>query len=134
MRNAKFFMSINPTTNVVLKEFPFASAQEVDATLARAHAGFKYNRAAPLQSRIQRVLKLADLISTRKMECARAMAQEMGKPVMFGIAELDEVIGLLKHKASVAESVLKPHMLGPTARKAYSLAQPSGIHFCKIDG
>jgi len=131
MRNAKYFMSINPSNNVIAKEFPFATATEVDNVLDRAYKGFKINKSTPLQIRIQKILKMADVLNTRRNECASVMAKEMGKPVKFGNFEVDEVIGILKHKAAVAEAALQPKILGPIAKKAYTLAQPMGIHFCK---
>jgi succinate-semialdehyde dehydrogenase/glutarate-semialdehyde dehydrogenase len=132
MRNAKFFMTICPSTNKVLKEFPFASAADVSSTLAKAHEGFKFNKQVPLSTRIQKILNIADILEKRKMECAELMATEMGKPIKFGVFEVNEVIGIMKHKAAVAEGALQPQILGPLAKKAYTLLQPMGIHFCRF--
>lgn len=130
MRNAKYFMSINPSTNKIMKEFPFATAQDVGRALERGHAAFRANKKQPLTTRVSKILKMADLLEARKDECARCMAQEMGKPIKFGRLELNEVIGLIKHKAALAEIALQPKLLGPSVKKAYTLPQPTGIHFC----
>lgn len=132
MRNAKYFMTICPTTNKVLKEFPFATAADVSSTLSKAHEGYKFNKQVPLRTRIQKILNIADILEKRKMECAEMMATEMGKPIKFGVFEVNEVIGVMKHKAAVAEAALQPEVLGPLAKKAYTLRQPMGIHFCNF--
>jgi succinate-semialdehyde dehydrogenase/glutarate-semialdehyde dehydrogenase len=126
----KTISSIDPSTGKEWRKFELPTAEEVKACIDRAHKAYLHNRSVPLQERIKKVLNIADILEKRKQECAELMAKEMGKPVKFGVLEVNEVIGIMKHKASVAEFALEPKTLHPCNKKAYSILQPTGIHFC----
>lgn len=79
--NGEFFESktshwqdiINPATQEVLGQVPFATAEEVNAAIAAAQNAFASWRQTPIQARMRIMLKLQDLIRTNLKSIAQVL-------------------------------------------------------------
>lgn len=64
------YRTINPATGELVKEFPLASDQEVQAALTRAHAAYRQWRGVSLEQRAELLHRVAEL----HHECADELA------------------------------------------------------------
>lgn len=79
----------NPSTGQFVEKFDFATDDEIQNILKKAHAAYKSWRQTPVAQRGRIVKKVAALLIERKEELARIIATEMGKPIAEGEAEVE---------------------------------------------
>lgn len=84
-RNA-MFVSICPTTEERIAEYPAHNPHEIDALLTRAQT--TWLRPLPMERRVSLLLQLADVLEREADALARTAALEMGKPIAQGRAEV----------------------------------------------
>ena len=118
--------SINPATGEVLETFEETSHQQLDRTLAAAHATFLGWRAVPFAQRTQRMHEAARLLRTRKAEYARLMTLEMGKPIVQGEAEVEKCAWVCDYYAEHAEALLAEQPRETDASRSYVRFDPLG--------
>ncbi len=71
---------INPATQEVLGQVPFATAEEVNAAIAAAgKMPLPAGASTPIQARMRIMLKLQDLIGTDLKSIAQVLTAEQGK-------------------------------------------------------
>ncbi len=82
---------INPATEEVIGEVPFASAEDLNEALAASQKGFRAWSATPAIKRQAIMNRAADLMKERRDAMARILTMEMGKPLAEAYGELDFV-------------------------------------------
>ena len=82
--------SVNPATGETLETFPETSPADLERTLATAHAAFLEWRTRPCAGRASRMHEAARVLRARKVEYARTMTLEMGKPIVQAEGEVDK--------------------------------------------
>src|SRR2546430_1312396 len=85
--------SINPSSGEVLESFEEATPAALERVLARAWQAFLGWRECPFAERAARLREAARVLGAKKVEYARLMALEMGKPVAQGEAEVEKCAG-----------------------------------------
>ncbi|WP_300732166.1 aldehyde dehydrogenase family protein [Pseudomonas sp.] len=83
-------ISINPTTGEQIGQYPFESAEALDAALTRAAEGFKTWKRKPLQERSAAMVKLASVLRENAEAMATMITQEMGKPITQARGEIEK--------------------------------------------
>ena len=106
--------SLNPATGEVWREFASASAEEVQAAVARARTAQKQWSALSFDERARYLHHLADLVLAQSLEIARLIARENGKPVVEAQAmelmpALDFIHYYLKHGKKLLRAKRVPH-------------------------
>src|SRR5687767_7473485 len=91
--------SINPATGELLREHPMMSRLEWTGVITRAHAAHLGWRERSTAERAGYFNRLADHFEARKPLYARLMADEMGKPITQGGAEIDKCAWACRHFA-----------------------------------
>src|SRR5216683_5381119 len=86
-------VSTNPATGEVLREFNCASATEVQAAVARAHAAQPAWRVIAVRKRLEILATFQQLLNERKQHVARIITSEAGKPVAEAL--LTEILVVL---------------------------------------
>src|ERR1700726_4055720 len=71
--------------------------------------------------------RAADVLRGNAREYARLMAEEMGKPIRDGIAEIQKCAGGCDYFAENAERFLAPEPVATEARKSYVAFNPLGV-------
>ncbi|NTX26746.1 NAD-dependent succinate-semialdehyde dehydrogenase [Burkholderia pyrrocinia] len=71
----------NPATGEIIASVPCASTHDLDRALEGAQAGFNVWKRLPAIQRYDTLNNAADLIEARKLDIARTMTQENGKPL-----------------------------------------------------
>ncbi len=119
---------VNPASQEILAQVPFATASEVDAAVAAAHAAYRTWRETPIGVRMRTMLKLQALIrehpsvSRRYSVPSRARRWPMPRAISFGGLEVVEhacSIGTLQ-MGEFAENVA-------SGVDTYTLRQPIGV-------
>ena len=127
------FASLNPATGKVLGEFECATAEEVQACVARAHAAQPGWWDLGVRRRIGILRQFQRLLHERKSEVARLVTEEAGKPYAESlVAELMVVLDAVRFCCETASAFLSPERVphGNLIMKAKSgciLREPHGV-------
>ncbi|WP_160668316.1 NAD-dependent succinate-semialdehyde dehydrogenase [Pseudarthrobacter sp. ATCC 49987] len=105
------YKTVNPATGETLKEFPLATAGEVEGALAASKAAFGDWQAAPVEARAKVIARVAELYRERQDELARLIATEMGKPLAQSRGEVGLVADIYAYYAEEGPSFLKDELL-----------------------
>lgn len=100
------YQSLNPATEVLVAEFPYAEDAEVDQALLTADRAFDGWRSMDIEMRAQAFERLAERLKARKSELAGLITTEMGKPQAQAEAEIDKCHWLIEFYAGSAPAFL----------------------------
>jgi succinate-semialdehyde dehydrogenase/glutarate-semialdehyde dehydrogenase len=73
--------SINPATGELMVEFRPEPAEDIERRIAAAAQAFEQHRSTTFAARAKKMLRAADELDAGKLEFARCMTEEMGKPI-----------------------------------------------------
>ena len=127
------FASLNPATGEVLREFNCASAEEVQACVARARAAQPAWWSLGVQRRRKVLREFQRLLGARKSEVARLVTEEAGKPYAESlVAELMVVLDAARFCCETAHAFLQPQPvphgnLIMKAKRGVLLREPHGV-------
>ncbi len=80
----------NPATGEQLAAYPTISDADLAETIARANAATRgWGRSSSIAERSALVRRIGDLHSERRDELAKALVEEMGKPLAQAYGEVD---------------------------------------------
>ena len=117
---------LEPATEQVLREIPRATADDVDAAVARAKAAFPAWRAVTPGDRSRLLHGLADLLDERNEELAQLEARNAGKPIGDARGEMGMVADTFRYYAGAPE-----RLLGDTIPVAgglgFTVREPLGV-------
>jgi succinate-semialdehyde dehydrogenase/glutarate-semialdehyde dehydrogenase len=118
--------SINPASGELLERFTEQSATEAAAAAVRAHEAFQTwsrlradQRAGPLQN-------AAAILRREKNLLGRMMTEEMGKPVLQSIAEVEKCALVCDYYAANGEAMLASATIQADAIDSYVRFDPLG--------
>jgi succinate-semialdehyde dehydrogenase/glutarate-semialdehyde dehydrogenase len=120
-------LSVNPATGEPIREYAEASEQEVAVLLGEAACAQAGWRRLPFGERAQRMRRAGALLRERREACARLMAQEMGKPLAEGRAEVDKCAWVCDYYAENAETFLAREPVGTDAARSFVAFPPLGV-------
>jgi succinate-semialdehyde dehydrogenase/glutarate-semialdehyde dehydrogenase len=89
----------NPATGRIAATFDAASDEQIDHAVAASDAAFRKWRERGVQERAAVVHRVAELFTERKLELARIIAEEMGKPLQEGIEEVEFAASIIDYYA-----------------------------------
>ena len=127
------FASVNPATGEVIGEFDCASAEEVQASVARAGAAQPAWWDLGVQRRRKVLREFQRLLHTRKSEVARLVTEEAGKPYAESlVAELMVVLDAARFCCDTAYGFLRPQPVPHgnliiKAKRGVLLREPHGV-------
>ncbi|WP_268797909.1 CoA-acylating methylmalonate-semialdehyde dehydrogenase [Pseudomonas huanghezhanensis] len=119
---------INPATQQVLAQVPFATTAEVDAAVAAAHNAFKTWRLTPIGARMRIMLKLQALIREHSSRIAAVLSAEQGKTIADAEGDIFRGLEVVEHACSIGTL-----QMGEFAENVaggvdtYTLRQPIGV-------
>ena len=97
---------LEPATEGVLETVPRATAEDIDAAVARAKAAHPAWRAVAPGDRARLLLRVAALIEDRLDELATLEARNAGKPITDARAEMAMVVETFRYYAGAPERLL----------------------------
>jgi succinate-semialdehyde dehydrogenase/glutarate-semialdehyde dehydrogenase len=121
--------TINPATETALNTYPLYSQTQLETQINASHARFLAWKTLSFHERGALMLALAQQLRAKARDYAQLMAQEMGKPITSGLAEIEKCAWACEYYATHAEDYLVPKSidLGTHQAKVCYLAQ--GIIF-----
>ena len=120
--------SINPATGELLERFTEQSATEAAATVALAHEAFDSWAASGFARRAGLLLKAAAVLRREKNSLAHAMSEEMGKPILQALAEVEKCALVCEHYAGNGEAMLAAEPVAADAGiRSYVRFDPLGV-------
>src|SRR6478736_2847095 len=100
------FHSINPTTGLEIAQFEEDTPEQVEAKLEAAHRSQRALAAASWTDRASWMSAAAALIESETDLVARAITEEMGKPIAQSRAEVAKSAYAMRYYAEHAERFL----------------------------
>ncbi|TCM62720.1 malonate-semialdehyde dehydrogenase (acetylating)/methylmalonate-semialdehyde dehydrogenase [Acinetobacter calcoaceticus] len=119
---------VNPATQQVLGQVPFATAAEVNAAIESAQNAFESWRQTPIQARMRIMLKLQELIRGKAKEIAKVLTAEQGKTLTDAEGDIQRGLEVVEHACSIGTLQMGEYVEG-VARgvDSYTLQQPLGV-------
>src|ERR1041384_4195315 len=109
--------SINPATGEKLKTYSETSTADVGSFVQQAYDAFLEWRRVDFGERAVKMKSAADLLRKTRDEFAKLMAQEMGKPISQGRAEIEKCALGCEYFAQNAERHLARELIQSDATK-----------------
>lgn len=121
--------TINPANGQIIKAYKTMSATTVNTVIEQTQQAYLQWSQQSIAKRCQSMLALSQLLLDNKQQYAKLVAQEMGKPIVAGIAEVEKCAKLCNYYAENAANFLQPRAVETEHNKAYVCYQPLGIIF-----
>lgn len=119
--------SINPANNQVLETYPLLNREEVLSAIDRAHEQYQVYRKSTIESRSQKMCRVADILLENVEDLALLMTQEMGKTLSSAKAEVEKCAWVCRYYAEHADRFLADEWVETDASKSYISYQPLGV-------
>jgi len=120
------FESINPATGQLIASYSELTSEELRAVLEQSPAAFDAWRNTAMDRRIEICRAVADLLRQRREALSVLMADEMGKPVREGRAEVDKCAWVCEYYADEGPSFLTPEPIPTEFAQSYVVFEPLG--------
>lgn len=119
--------SINPVNDQKIKSYTTMEGKEVDNIIDKVHSDFLIWNIQSFKLRAACLLKMATDLLENKLKYGRLMAEEMGKPITQGCAEIEKCVWVCRYYAEQGELFLKDEIIKTEVQKAFITYQPLGI-------
>jgi succinate-semialdehyde dehydrogenase/glutarate-semialdehyde dehydrogenase len=119
--------SINPVNGEIIKEYDTLNEQEVSEKIEQTHEAWLSWRKTSHAERRAPMIKLAEILRSRKEELAVLITNEMGKPLKQSKAEVEKCAICCEYYATNGENILADHLVETEATKSYASFQPLGV-------
>ncbi len=119
---------VNPATQQVLAQVPFATDAEIEAAIASAKHAYKTWKNTPLAARARIMLKLQALVREHMSRIAQTLSAEQGKTLADAEGDVFRGLEVVEHACSIGSL-----QLGEFAENVaggvdtYTLRQPIGV-------
>ncbi len=119
--------SINPTTGKLIQSYPEMTGKTLPGILQKTQNAFESWRWSEFPERSRKMKKAAEILRARKEDLASLMAQEMGKPVTQGRAEIEKCAFACDYFAEGARRFLADETIPTEAARSFVTFQPLGV-------
>jgi len=119
---------VNPATQEILAQVPFATDAEIDAAVAAAKEAFKTWKNTPIAARARIMLKLQALVREHMSRIAQTLSAEQGKTLADAEGDVFRGLEVVEHACSIGTL-----QLGEFAENVaggvdtYSIRHPIGV-------
>lgn len=120
-------VSVNPANGKPLKKYPAHTPKQVNQKVTQTHKAWLSWKDTGHAERSRLLISIAAALQNRKKEFAILMAQEMGKPVSQGVAEIEKCASVCQYYADNAAKLLKDQLIETDASKSFISFQPIGV-------
>lgn len=119
--------AINPTSGKIVNTTPEMNSSQVLSAIASTAQAFENWSTTSFAKRAQCMSNAAEILRQGAQPYAELMADEMGKPVREGRAEINKCADTCDYYAEYAESLLQPHTISLPDRQCVVSYQPLGV-------
>lgn len=117
----------NPKNNEIVETFEVISDADLERAIASADEAFSSWRETPLEQRAEVLRKVASLFDAQRDELAQIIAEEMGKSIREGSAEIDDVVEIFTYYADHGAKLLADEPLETEGGSAVMRKVPLGV-------
>ncbi len=127
-RTGEWHDVVNPATQEVLAQVPFATDEEISAAIASAKQAYKTWKNTPLATRARIMLKLQALVREHMSRIAQTLSAEQGKTLADAEGDVFRGLEVVEHACSIGSL-----QMGEFAENVaggvdtYTLRQPIGV-------
>ncbi|MDB5272160.1 MAG: putative aldehyde dehydrogenase [Chitinophagaceae bacterium] len=107
----RLIQSISPYTQQIQNQFDYSNGEELNKILENGTQAVKKQLATPVHQRSELFLNLQELLEKDKNKLGELITQEMGKPILQSIAEVEKCAQLCGFYAANAEKWLQPRVI-----------------------
>lgn len=119
-------IATNPSTGNIIEKYAALNDDEINKRIDAAYRAFETWHVTSFAERADVLNAIAAELRKQKSYLAKLMAEEMGKPVKEGEAEVEKAAWCSEHFAMHAESYLAKEVLPSDASSSYVRYQPLG--------
>ena len=119
--------SINPKNNQTINSWKIHNDEESKNIIDSVNEGYKNWKSTDLSFRLDCLDDIASLLRGKSKEFGTLMADEMGKPLSQGIAEVEKCAWLCDYYKENAQEFLNPRKINTGSSKSYITFQPLGL-------
>ena len=120
------FVSLNPATNELIKEYPYWDEVQLEEALVEVAIATPKWASTPLSERCGHVRRLGRLISQRRDQLAELITLEMGKLIGEARAEVEKCVQACDYYADNGAAFLADEVIESDAGKSFVAHQPLG--------
>ena len=120
-------VSTNPFNGEILKEYHFHSALEQDVLISTAQQVFSSFKNTSFEERARLFCDCAENLRIQKLDLAKLITAEMGKPIQEAIAEVEKCAQVCEYYADNAEDFLAEESIDSDAGISYVRYEPIGV-------
>lgn len=111
--------SINPYTGEIIRRYAYMTDEQIYQKVEKSKELYSSWRKTVLAEKENRMMKVAELLTTFKNQYANIISQEMGKPILQAVAEVEKCAWVCRFYAKNAYSLLQPEIFHTEAHKSY---------------
>lgn len=119
--------SINPATNVPIRDYSEHTDEEVDQILGAAAEAQRRHAQSTFQERSKHLYRAAEILLDRRDEYASLLTQEMGKVIAQARAEVEKCAWVCRYFAENAEAFLADETMESDASDSFVTFEPLGV-------
>jgi succinate-semialdehyde dehydrogenase/glutarate-semialdehyde dehydrogenase len=119
--------SVSPYDGRVIGEYEESSPEQVESVIDTAARLQREWEEVSIAERARPMDRLAEILEERREQLAELMADEMGKPLGQGRAEVDKCAWVCRHYAASTEEILAPRPIEADRTKSYVAYRPLGV-------
>lgn len=119
--------TINPSSELLLKEFEEDSLQTVDNKIKLANDIFRYSKYNDLDKRCKSLRKVANILEQNKQSYAELITEEMGKPILQSVAEIEKCAWVCSYYSENGASHLRDEFIETEYQRSYIAYRPLGV-------
>ncbi|WAJ69420.1 NAD-dependent succinate-semialdehyde dehydrogenase [Catenovulum adriaticum] len=116
----------NPFTAQKIADYPALNAHQISDCIGKAVTAFDKWQQTSIEERSSVLNQIAIQLREHKSKLAKLMAEEMGKPIKEGLAEVEKSAWCAEHYAQNAKAYLTEEVIASDASKSYVTFQPLG--------
>ena len=118
--------TVNPATAEILAIFEPLSEAETKEKLWLAAETFRIFRRTSFAERARILLRVAEILETKREEFSHLITTEMGKPIRSSRSEIDKSMRLCRYYAAEAERLLADEHILTDTQRSYIRCEPLG--------
>jgi acyl-CoA reductase-like NAD-dependent aldehyde dehydrogenase len=122
-------VTTNPATGEEIERFSYMSADEIDAKLDAARAGYDLWRREPMEQRAKLLRALAAALRAEAGSLAETAVREMGKPIVQARAEVEKCAWTCDYFAEHAAEMLADREIVLDGAQSRIAFRPLGVVF-----
>jgi succinate-semialdehyde dehydrogenase/glutarate-semialdehyde dehydrogenase len=123
------FLSIDPTTEQVLQEFPAHTRAQIEDALALSAVAARTWRSTSFEERGRLMLEAAGILEREATEIATMLTSEMGKTLAAAKGEVAKCATTMRYYASHAQAMLADETIASSASRSGVRFDPLGAVF-----